>query len=87
MKGWGLLFCSVIVVAASSAAAQTPPPPVANPTNAGGTATVQSHLRSLGYKDVHDLHQGPDGQWVGTARQNGVGHTVTIQPNGTTIAR
>ena len=62
---------------------QTPPPQ----TNAGGSATVQSHMKSLGYKDIHDLRQGPDGQWIGTATQNGIPHTVTVQPNGSTTAR
>ena len=65
------------------AAAQTPPPQ----TNAGGTATVQSHMKSLGYKDIHELRQGPDGQWTGKATQNGVQRNVTVQPNGTTTAR
>jgi hypothetical protein len=65
------------------AAAQTPPPQ----TNAGGTATVQSHMKSLGYKDIHDLRQTPDGQWTGKATQNGVQRNVTVQPNGTTTAR
>ena len=65
------------------AAAQTPPPQ----TNTGGTATVQSHMKSLGYKDIHDLRQTPEGQWTGKAMQNGVERTVTVQPNGTTTAR
>ncbi len=65
------------------AAAQTPP----SQTNAGGAATVQSHMKSLGYKDIHDLRQTPDGQWTGKAMQNGVPRNVTVQPNGTTTAR
>lgn len=76
------LFLAMIAVALP-AAAQTPPPQ----TNAGGTATVQSHMKSLGYKDIHDLHQGPDGQWTGKATQNGVERNVTVQPNGATTAR
>jgi hypothetical protein len=72
-----------MMAAALPAAAQVPRPQA----NAGGSATVQSHVKSLGYKDVHDLRQGPDGQWTGKATQNGVGRTVTVQPNGTTIAR
>ena len=76
------IFLAMIAVALP-AAAQTPPPQ----TNAGGTATVQSHMKSLGYKDIHDLRQTPDGQWTGKATQNGVQRNVTIQPNGTTTAR
>lgn len=48
---------------------------------------MQSHMQSLGYKDIHQLRQGPDGQWTGKATQNGVKRTVTVQPNGTTSAR
>ncbi len=65
------------------AAAQTPSPQI----NAGGAATVQSHMKSLGYKDIHDLRQAPDGQWTGKATQNGVQRNLTVQPNGTTTAR
>jgi len=76
------IFLAMIAVALP-AAAQTLPPQ----TNAGGTATVQSHMKSLGYKDIHDLRQTPDGQWTGKATQNGVQRNVTVQPNGTTTAR
>ena len=75
----------VIILAALPAGAQTRPP--SNQTNAGGSATVQSHMKSLGYKDIHDMRQGPDGQWTGKATQNGVDRTVTVQPNGTTTGR
>jgi hypothetical protein len=85
MKRAAFLF--VMMFAALPAAAQTRPPVVTNQTNAGGSATVQSHMQSLGYKDIHDLRQGVDGQWTGKATQNGVEHTVTVQPNGTTTAR
>ena len=83
----GALLLVTMTVVALPAMAQTRPPAAANQTNAGGTATVQSHMKSLGYKDIHDLRQGPDGQWIGKATQNGVEHTVTVQPNGTTTAR
>ena len=76
------IFLAMIAVALP-AAAQTPPPQ----TNAGGAATMQSHMKSLGYKDIHDLRQTPDGQWTGKATQNGVQRNVTVQPNGTTTAR
>ena len=77
------LVFTLSVLAALPASAQTPPPQ----TNAGGSATVQSHMKSQGYKDIHDLRQTPDGQWTGKATQNGVPRTVTVQPNGTTTAR
>ena len=77
-----VIFLAMSAVALP-AAAQTPTPQ----TNAGGTATVQSHMKSLGYKDIHDLRQTPDGQWTGKATQNGVQRNVTVQPNGTTTAR
>jgi uncharacterized protein (DUF2147 family) len=81
-----------ILLATGAAVAQTRPstgtnPTGANATNAGGAATVKSHMQSQGYKDIHELRQGPDGQWTGKATQNGVGRTVTVQPNGSTTAR
>jgi hypothetical protein len=85
MKFFMIIFG--MIAAATSAVAQTRPPAAVNPTNAGGTATVKSHLQSQGYKDVRDLRQGPDGQWLGKARQNGVDRTVTVQPDGSTTAR
>ena len=72
-----------VVGATAPALAQTPP----SQANAGGTATVQSHMKSLGYRDIHDLRQAPDGQWTGKATLNGVQRNVTVQPNGTTTAR
>ncbi len=81
------LVLLTMTVTALPATAQTRAPAAANQTNAGGTATVQSHMKSLGYKDIHDLRQAPDGQWIGKATQNGVEHTVTVEPNGTTTAR
>jgi hypothetical protein len=85
MKSFTLLFAMMLV--AGTAAAQTRPSTGASQTNAGGTATVTSHMQSLGYKDIHELRQAPDGQWIGKATQNGVEHTVTVQPNGSTTAR
>jgi hypothetical protein len=76
-----------ILLVAGAADAQTRPSTSTPQTNAGGTATVKSHLQSLGYKDVQGLRQGPDGQWIGKATQNGVGRTVTVQPDGSTTAR
>ena len=85
MKAVVLLFA--ILLTAGAAAAQTRPSTGASQTNAGGAATVKSHMQSLGYKDIHELRQAPDGQWVGKATQGNVEKTVTITPNGTVIAR
>ena len=82
-----VVLLAAVVCAAFPAAAQTRPPAATTQTNAGGSATVQSHMKSLGYKDIHDLRQGPDGKWTGKATQNGVGRTVTVQPNGSTTGR
>ena len=83
-----IAFALVALVLAGVAEAQTARPPgSASQTNAGGAATVQSHMRSLGYGDIHELRQGPDGQWIGKATKNGVERTVTVQPNGTPTAR
>ncbi len=80
-------LCVAFLVMAGSATAQTRPSTIASQTNAGGAATVRSHMQSQGYKDIHELRQGPDGQWIGKATQNGLDRTVTVQPNGTTTAR
>jgi hypothetical protein len=82
-----LAILATMICAALPVAAQTGPATPPSQTNAGGSATVQSHMKSLGYKDIHELHQGPDGQWIGKATQNGADRTVTVQPNGITTAR
>jgi hypothetical protein len=58
-----------------------------NQATAAGSAGVAARLQSLGYKDIHDLRRGPNGQWTGKAERNGVPSTVTVQPQGTVIAR
>ena len=83
------LIALLVFAAAGPAGAQSV---IRTPTgtaqgNAAGTATVTTHMQSLGYGDIHDLRRGPDGQWVGKATQNGVEHTVTVEPNGMMIAR
>lgn len=67
---------------AGSAVGQTRPG--AAPANA---AVATTHMKSLGYKDIHDLRRAPNGQWVGKATRNGVERTVTVRPNGATTAR
>ncbi|CAN5785402.1 hypothetical protein BH11PSE3_BH11PSE3_19570 [soil metagenome] len=69
--------------AAATAAAQTKPPP----SSAAGSASVQTQLKALHYKDVQGLRRGPDGQWTGKATQNGVEKNVTVSPQGPVTAR
>jgi hypothetical protein len=52
-----------------------------------GSASVQTHLQALHYKNVQDLRRGLDGQWVGNATQGNVPKMVTIAPDGTVTAR
>jgi hypothetical protein len=79
----------VLIATASVAGAQTAPhaPPTTSQTNAAGSAGVTARLQSLGYKDIHDLRRGPDGQWTGKATRNGLPTTVTAEPQGGVIAR
>lgn len=48
-----------------------------NQASNAGAAGVTSRLQSQGYKDIRNLHPGPDGKWVGQATRNGVPVTVT----------
>lgn len=81
MKTMAALF---VLLVTGAAGAQTPPPP---PASTAGTAGVKQHLQSLHYGNVQNLRRGPDGQWTGTATQNGVQKNVTVSPNGTVRAR
>jgi hypothetical protein len=78
-----LLLCLAMVGLAGGAAAQSK----SAPASAAGTAGVRTHLQALHYKDVHDLRRGPDGQWIGKARQGNLEKTVTIDRDGTVTAR
>jgi len=71
-----------LLAVAGSASAQT----TRNQSNATAAGAAQ-RLQSLGYKDIHDMRRGPDGQWTGKATRNGVPATVTVQPQGTTTSR
>lgn len=77
-----LLVCC-LMAAAGAVLAQT----TRNQATAAGSAGVAARLQSLGYKDIHDLRRGPDGQWTGKAVRNGVPSSVTVQPRGSVIAR
>jgi hypothetical protein len=78
-----LSLALVLLAVAGMAAAQTR----SAPASTAGTAGVTTRLQALHYKDVHDLRRGPDGQWIGKARQGNVEKTVTIARDGTVIAR
>lgn len=62
-------------------------PPAAPNRPAATPALVAEHLKALGYRDIHDLRRGPEGQWTGKATRNGVDYTVTSRPDGSSIAR
>ena len=78
-----ILLALALIAVAGAASAQTRP----NPASAAGTAGVKARVESLGYKDVHDLRRGPNGQWVGKATQGNIEKSVTIYPRGNVIAR
>lgn len=78
-----LLLGAVLAGIACAASAQTKPATTPSP----GSASVRTQLQALHYGNVRDLRRGPDGQWTGTATQNGVEKTVTIGPKGTVTAR
>ncbi len=78
-----LLLALAVIGLAGAAAAQSKPAP----GTMSNTAGVRTHLQTLHYKDVHDLRRGPDGNWTGMATQGNVPKTITVQPDGTVIAR
>ncbi|MFI5001037.1 MAG: hypothetical protein ACHQK9_14260 [Reyranellales bacterium] len=73
----------------SAASAQTKPPALAttSQTTAAGPAGVAARMQTLGYKDIHDMRRGPDGQWTAKATRNGVPVTVTAEPQGSVVGR
>ncbi len=77
------VLAAVLMAIAGSATAQTK----TNPANAPGAADTKIRLQTLGYKDVHDLRRGPDGQWTAKAARGNVEKSVTSSPNGSVIAR
>lgn len=77
-----LLLASLLALMPAVASAQT-----RNQASNAGAAGVTSRLQAQGYKDIRNLHPGPDGKWVGQATRNGVPVTVTSDRAGTTIAR
>jgi len=78
----GLLILTLVCVA-GAAAAQSKPATTPSP----GSASVKTQLQALHYGNVRDMRRGPDGQWTGTATQNGVEKQVTVSPKGVVTAR
>ena len=78
-----LALVLVLIGFAGAASAQTRPATTPSP----GSASVKTQLQALHYGNVRDLRRGPDGQWTGTATQNGVDKQVTISPKGVVTAR
>jgi hypothetical protein len=76
------VIAAVLIALAGPSAAQTKPSP-----NAPGAADTKVRLRTLGYKNVHDLRRGPDGQWVGKATRGNIEKFVTVSPRGNVVAR
>ena len=73
-----------LITLAGAASAQTKPS--SGPTV--GTADTKVRLKTLGYKDVHDLRPGlKPGEWQARAVQGNVEKSLTISPRGAVTAR
>ena len=57
------------------------------PANTIGSADAKVRLQTLGYKDVHDMKRGADGQWTAKATRGNVEKSVTVSPRGPVAAR
>jgi hypothetical protein len=79
-----LLLALALVGLAGAAAAQSK---AAAPASTAGTAGVKTRLQALHYSDIQGLRRGPNGQWIGEAKQGNVPKMVTIAPDGTVTAR
>jgi hypothetical protein len=78
-----LVLAAILIALPGSASAQTK----TNPAYAPGAADTKVRLQTLGYKNVHDLRRGPDGQWTAKATRGNVEKSVTASPNGSVLAR
>ena len=78
-----LALAALLIAFAGAAVAQTK----SAPANAPGAADTKVRLQALGYKGVHDLRRGADGQWTAKASRGTVEKSVTASPDGSVIAR
>lgn len=78
-----IFLALALILAAGIASAQTKP----NPAGTIGSADAKVRLQTLGYKDVHDIRRGADGQWTAKATKGNVEKSVTVPPRGQVIAR
>jgi hypothetical protein len=78
------LLALALIAAAGTASAESKPSPGASV----GPADTRVRLKTLGYKDVHDLRPGlKPGEWQGRALQGNVEKSVTVSPRGAVTAR
>jgi hypothetical protein len=82
----GVLLLALVVLS-TSASAQTPQTPTTRSQTTATAAGVAARMQALGYTDVHNLHRGPDGKWIGEAVRNGAPVSVTAEPEGGITAR
>lgn len=78
-----IFLALALMLAAGAASAQTKP----NPAGAIGSADAKVRLQTLGYKDVHDMRRGADGQWTAKATKGNVEKSVTVPSRGQVVAR
>lgn len=78
-----IFLALALILAAGVASAQTKP----NPVGTIGSADAKVRLQTLGYKDVHDMRRGADGQWTAKATKGNIEKSVTVPPRGQVIAR
>jgi len=78
-----LLAALLVIAFAGAAWAQSK----SAPASTAGSAGVTTRLQALHYGNVHGLRRGPDGQWLGKARQGNIEKSVTVAPDGTVVAR
>ncbi len=78
-----IFLALALILAAGAASAQTKP----NPAGTIGSADAKVRLQTLGYKAVHDMRRGADGQWTAKATKGNIEKSVTVPPRGQVVAR
>lgn len=76
-----IFLALALIFAVGAASAQT------KPAGTIGSADAKVRLQTLGYKDVHDLRRGADGQWTAKATRGNVEKSVKVAPRGPVVAR